>query len=246
MGQKLIPTLHNLDHSAAFRCLWALEELKEERGIKYHLRNYPRQTGRAPPELQELFPLGRSPILTLETTAEDEPPPTLQIKPGVLTEALLILRFLSDEYGAGLWNPDNEVDMKRNAYFESFAMMSLLPHLQVPIVIELVQLATPQEQQGGPFLPTLLSMWKQTFAPMFQLLEDALGEEKPWFAGGRFGTADFNVCWCVDLAAQREYIDADAYPKVVAWHERCKARNGYKRALEKGGGYDLKYFGAAS
>lgn len=245
MHQRYIPTLHHLDHSAAFRCLWALEELQEKHGLEYHLKNYQRQGGIAPPELKKIFPLGKSPILTLESTREGESPPTVQILPGVLTEAQLILRFLSAEYGKGLWEPESELNRNRDLFFQGFATMTLIPKIDFPVLIESVISLAPFgfSALAGLLASPLLTFVKGELPPIFQILENALSEEDPWFAGSKFGLADFNVCWGVDMAWQRGYLDAAMYPKLKNWHDTVTARGGYRRALEKGNGYNLKTYG---
>lgn len=245
MQQRYIPTLHHLDHSSAFRCLWALEELREANGITYNLRNYRRQRGQAPPELKGIFPMGKSPILTLESTAPNQPPPTIQIVPGVLTEAILILRFLSEEYGRGLWDPESEADANRDAFFQGFATMTLTPQVNFVVLLETIILILPIGISAFVrlLLSPLLSVLRGQLQPAMQILEDALGGGKPYFAGCKFGLADFNVCWGVDMASQRGYFDANKFPKLKNWHATIKDRNGYRGALEKGNGYDLKTFG---
>ncbi|KAF2967327.1 hypothetical protein GQX73_g6255 [Xylaria multiplex] len=244
MPQTLIPTLHHLSHSAAFRCLWALEELKEANGIKYNLKNYYRRRGQAPPELKEVFPLGKSPILTLESTT-DEPVPTIQVLPGVLTEAQLILRFLSDEYGQGLWEVSSE-DKNRDTFFQGFAVMTLSARVDHLVVIEALITLLPfgLSYVIGCLLSPLISFWKKSsLEPIFQFLDDALDDERPWFSGRKFGLADFNVCWGIDMASQRGYLEKGQFTKLDNWHRTVKARRGYVAALELGNGYDLKTFG---
>ncbi|KAI0411561.1 hypothetical protein F5X98DRAFT_45807 [Xylaria grammica] len=244
MDQRLIPTLHHLDHSSSFRCLWALEELREANGIVYHLKTYRRQRGQAPPELSRVFPIGKSPILTLESTVEGEDPPTLQIAPGILTEALLILRFLKDEYGNGLWGPADD-DKNRDAFFQAFAVMTLASRLELLVVLDMTILFFPFgiSALARLILFPVMMVLKRGLEPIFQLLEDALTEEKPWFSGSQFGLADFNVCWGMDTASQRGYFNPARFPRLVEWHTKVKARAGYQSALEKGNGYNLKTFG---
>jgi glutathione S-transferase len=54
--------LHHLDHSRSHRVLWLLEEL----ALPYELKLYRRdaRTMLAPPELQQVHPLGKSPVIT--------------------------------------------------------------------------------------------------------------------------------------------------------------------------------------
>lgn len=53
--------------------------------------------------------------------------------------------------------------------------------------------------------------------------------------------ADFVNLWHVDMGLQGGYLPLDQYPNVKAWHARCTARPAWKRALEKGNGYNLVF-----
>ena len=55
-------TLHHLNDSRSQRILWLLEEL----GTPYEMKRYQRnaETRLAPPELKEIHPLGKSPVIT--------------------------------------------------------------------------------------------------------------------------------------------------------------------------------------
>ncbi|KAI0528273.1 hypothetical protein F5B22DRAFT_584438 [Xylaria bambusicola] len=243
MPQTLIPTLHHLNHSTSHRCLWALEELKQARNIEYKLVCYERQTGQAPSELKRVFPLGKSPILTLESTT-DEPVPTVQVFPGVLTEGQLILRFLSDEYGQGLWDPAKE-DKNRDLFFQGFAVMTLATSINHLVIIESPISALPVGLSSlvNLMVSPITSIFKRGLTPIFEFLEDALSQDKPFFSGSKLGLADFDISWGMDITSQRGYFDASKFPKLHAWHEKIKARLSYRAALEIGSGYDLKTFG---
>jgi glutathione S-transferase len=177
-------------------------------------------------------------------------PPTIQIEPGVFTESQLILRFLSDEYGgAKLWgNAADDADRRRDDFLQVFAVNTLLPKMDLLVMLESIVAVLPMgiSVLVRLVLSPLLSFSRGQLQPVFQVLEDLLGEgegRRPWFAGARFGLADFNVCWGVDMATQRGYLDAAAFPRLVDWHARAQARSGYQLALKKCNGYDLKTFG---
>lgn len=73
-------------------------------------------------------------------------------------------------------------------------------------------------------------------------LENQL-EGKEWFNGSNFGRSDVMLSWPIDYIAQRRWVDFKKdYPKIHAWREKIISRDAYKRALEKGGGYDLNSF----
>lgn len=50
------------------------------------------------------------------------------------------------------------------------------------------------------------------------------------------------MIFAMDVAAQRGYFDGTKYPRVKEWLGRVHGLEGYKRALEKGGRYDLVGF----
>jgi len=54
-------TVHHLNNSRSQRVLWLLEEL----GLEYSIKHYSRdpKTGRAPPALKSVHPLGRAPVV---------------------------------------------------------------------------------------------------------------------------------------------------------------------------------------
>src|SRR5438128_514073 len=88
-GDHAMLTVHHLENSRSQRVLWLLEEL----GVPYELRRYARdpKTMLAPPELQRVHPLGKSPVIT----------------DGELTlaESGAILEYLADRYGGGVLAP---------------------------------------------------------------------------------------------------------------------------------------------
>src|SRR5690554_1211682 len=53
--------VHHLENSRSLRILWMLEELGLDYEVKHYARN--KKTQLAPPELLEVHPLGKSPVL---------------------------------------------------------------------------------------------------------------------------------------------------------------------------------------
>lgn len=83
--------IHRLNDSRGQRITWLLEELNLEYDIKVYFRD---KNKRAPPELKEVNPLGKSPAITVET-------PGLE-KPLVLAESGAIVEYLTDHFGKHL------------------------------------------------------------------------------------------------------------------------------------------------
>jgi len=84
--------VYRLETSRAHRILWLLEELQ----VPYELKTYKREKSSklAPPELKQVHPLGKSPILEIESAATS--------KPLVLNESGAIVEYLSDHLGKWL------------------------------------------------------------------------------------------------------------------------------------------------
>jgi glutathione S-transferase len=71
----------------------------------------------------------------------------------------------------------------------------------------------------------------------FMFLEGELGKRE-WFAGPDFSAADIQMSFPLEAAAARAPI-LKQMPKLSAFLDRIHARPAYKRALEKGGPYEL-------
>lgn len=241
--QKTIPTLYHLSSSTAHRVLWALEELAETNGLQYKLKKYSRRGATTAKDLKEVFPLGKSPIMTLEST-DGGPVGTYQILPNILTEARLILQFISDNYSSGEWVPESDEDKLRDTFFQEFANATVLTKVDFALLFDIIpqQLPFPFRQLLSLLVRPVVNHFLGDQRDVYQFLEDGLSEERPWFAGKKIGLADFNMSFGIDIARQRGYFVPDKYPKVAKWHDAITSRPAKKRALEKGGPYDLVNF----
>ena len=82
---------YRLESSRAHRILWLLEEVQ----IPYELKTYRRQQSKlADPKLKEVHPLGKSPLLVIESPATSQPL--------VLAESGAIVEYISDHFGRWL------------------------------------------------------------------------------------------------------------------------------------------------
>lgn len=127
-------TLHWLDRSRSHRIVWLLEEL----GLQYDIKVYKRQSNMlAPPELTNIHPLGKSPVLEVQTEGSE---------PIVVAESAVIVEYLLDHFGQQLI-PKQYVEGKqdqvggetqeylRYRYFMHYAEGSLMPFLVFTLVI---------------------------------------------------------------------------------------------------------------
>ena len=113
-------TVHHLDNSRSHRILWLLEEL----GTPYEMKRYQRNatTRLAPPELEAVHPLGKSPVIT-----------DGDIK---IAESGAIVDYIIRRYGNGKLMPapgsaDYEAYNEWLHYSEGSAMLPLMLNLYV-------------------------------------------------------------------------------------------------------------------
>ena len=59
-----------------------------------------------------------------------------------------------------------------------------------------------------------------------------------WFAGNEFSAADIQMSFPLEAASARGGLET-GHPKAMAFLEKVHARPAYKRALEKGGPYEV-------
>ena len=112
--------VHHLNNSRSQRILWALEEL----GLPYEIKRYQRdaQTNLAPPELKQVHPLGKSPVITDGNRT--------------VIESGAIIDYLIRRYGKGRLQPAPETpeyDQYQQwlHYAEGSAMLPLMLNLYV-------------------------------------------------------------------------------------------------------------------
>ncbi|KAF1813776.1 putative glutathione S-transferase [Eremomyces bilateralis CBS 781.70] len=233
--QTIIPTLHHLTSSQSHRILFMLEELHEAHGLDYHLHIYHRNNPTELSALRAVSPLGKSPVLTLDGPGAPSPFPQLPHHPALLAESRLILEWLHDTYGQGMYDPTNAADHRQDLFFREFAKATLAIKVLLTLAFEMTPAVAAV---AGP----VVAHWKKDLVPIYDLMEATLSEERPWFAGEQFGLADFNMIWGADVARARGYYDRERYPKVEGWYQRVVGRPAWKRAVEKGGAYNLVTF----
>jgi len=218
-------TVHHLNNSRSQRVLWLLEEL----GLPYEIKHYQRdaKTSLAPPELRQVHPLGKSPVIT----------------DGGLTvaESGAILEYLVDKYGQGRLKPTDEQALLHYRYFMHFAEGSAMPPLVMKLIFNKIKRAPmpffvkpiakgiADKVLGGFVQPNIDAQLK--------FLEAEL-TARPWFAGAEMTAADVQMSFPLEAAAARGG-SLDGYPKIKAFLERIHARPAYRKALERGGPYDL-------
>ena len=219
-------TVHHLNNSRSQRVLWLLEEL----GLPYEIRKYERdaQTMLAPPELQKVHPLGKSPVITEGDVT--------------VAESGAIIEYLLERHGKGRLEPAaGSPERLRFRYWMHFAEGSAMSPLLLKLIFERIKV-TPMPFFAKPIArgianKVLAAMVDPNLKRQLDFMEAELGKSE-WFAGSEFSAADIQMSFPVEAAAQRAGLDASR-PKLMAYLKRIHARPAYKRALERGGPYSF-------
>jgi glutathione S-transferase len=218
-------TVHHLENSRSQRILWLLEEL----GVPYEIKPYRRdpKTGLAPPELLEVHPLGKSPVIT----------------DGDLTiaESGAIIEYLVERYGNGaLVPPRGSPERLRYTYWLHFAEGTAMPPLVMTLVFKRIEHA-PMPFFAKPIARGIAQKVQRGFiAPNLQritsYMEAELGRSE-WFAGSKFTAADIQMSFPAEAASAR--ASGMTGPNIARFLERIRARPAYRKALERGGPFEL-------
>jgi glutathione S-transferase len=202
-------TVHHLNNSRSQRILWLLEEL----GTPYEIKKYQRMEGLplAPPELKEVHPLGKSPVITDGGKT--------------IAESGAIVEYVIERYGNGRMKPKPGTDdywkyVEWMHYAEGSAMLPLLLALYAGFLGD----------GAAPLRPRIDSEIENHFSFM-----EAGLDGRDFFVGKELTGADIQLLFVLEAAGSR----LEAYPKLAAYRERMHARPAYKRGIEKGGPYQL-------
>ena len=201
--------VHHLNDSRSQRVLWLLEEL----GAPYEIRAYARDatTRLAPPELQAVHPLGKSPVI------EDA---------GLtVIESGAIVDYLIRHHGAGRLVPapgsrEFEAYNQWLHYAEGSAMLPLMLKLYVSRLGE----------AGAPLAPRIDSELANHLGHVDRALQ---GRE--FLVGDSLTGADVQMSFVGEASRGLRA----SYPAMDAWVRRLQARPAYQRALQRGGPYAL-------
>ena len=219
-------TVHHLNNSRSQRVLWLLEEL----GVEYEIKRYQRDatTMLAPPELRAVHPLGKSPVITDNGVT--------------IAESGAIVEYLVERYGKGRLVPAPGTPEKlRYTYWLHFAEGSAMLPLVMKLIFGRMETA-PMPFFVKPIARGIAAKVKAGFIDpnikaQLDYMEAELGKTL-WFAGNEFTAADIQMSFPVEAANARGGLDGSR-PKLMAFLERIHAMPAYKRAIEKGGPFEL-------
>ena len=202
-------TVHHLNNSRSQRILWLLEEL----GIEYQLKTYQRDpvTNLAPPELEQVHPLGKSPVLT-----DDD---------NTIIESGAIIDYILRHYGDGRLQPETGTDgyeqyLQWLHYAEGSAMLPMM----------LKMYTARLGDAGAPLQPRISDELQRHLG----YIENSL-QGVDWLVGNNFSGADIQLSFVVEITPL--LYSLDSLPNIAAYRQRLQKRPAYKAALKHGGFY---------
>jgi glutathione S-transferase len=198
-------TIHHLVHSRSQRIIWLCEEIE----LDYEIVTYQRDpvTSLAPPELERIHPLGKSPVISDGDKT--------------IIESGAIIDYLIRRYGDGSLRPEpdswqHEEYLQWLHYGESGAVLPLM-----------LKLYTSRLDDGGAALQPRINDELQRH---LGYLNDSLNDVD-WFVGNSFSGADIQLSFVAEIAPlldpQRQL------PNLAAFRQRLQDRPAYRRALSK-------------
>ena len=203
--------VHHLNDSRSQRILWLLEEL----GVPYEIKPYQRdsQTRLAPPELKQVHPLGKSPVIT-------------DVGKTVI-ESGAIIDYVIRRYGKGRMQPAPETAaydeyVQWMHYAEGSAMLPLMLNLYAARL--------------GDAAAALMPRIEGEIANHLAYIDGAL-KGRQFLVGDTLSGADIQMSFVGEVAGA--FGKRAQYPNLEAWTKRLHERPAYKKAIEKGGAYNL-------
>jgi glutathione S-transferase len=178
--------------------------------------------------LRQIHPLGKSPVIT-----DGDP---------TLAESGAIVEYLVGRYGNGRMVPAADTPARlRYTYWLHYAEGSMMPPLLLKLIFDRL------ERAPMPFFvkPVAKALARKTRASFIEpninrhldYMEAELGKNT-WFAGQDFTAADIQMSFPLEAAVSRGGLDARR-PKLMAFLECIHARPAYRKAIERGGAYEL-------
>lgn len=199
--------VHHLNRSRSLRILWLLEEL----GLEYEVKRYERDatTNLAPKELNEVHPLGKSPMIEID---------------GVLvTESAAIVEVICAKHAPYMIPPADSENYIRHLELMHFAEGSVM----TPILLQLY--VGRLGDAGAPLHPRIAQQLDSHFSYMEQILR-ASGH----FVLDELSAADIMLSFPAEIAIRLGR--AKDYPRLAEFVEAIQSRPAYIKAKDAGGG----------
>ena len=202
--------VHHLRVGRSVFTVWLLEEL----GLEYELKFYDRnEMGRAPDELKEAHPLGKSPVIEIDgfTLAES----------GAIAAYLVETREGSKAFGPLSESAADKASWLQWLHYSEGSAFA-------PLLIKLLLMREAEPK------PMLFSMFGTAeVALQLGYMQDSLGDND-FILGDRMTVPDIGFCYVCSMADRLGELES--FPKLKAYLERLTSRPAFVTAMEKTGG----------
>ncbi len=199
--------VHHLNRSRSHRILWLLEELNQPYSVKPYARDA--KTNLAPPELLEVHPLGKSPMIELDGK--------------LIAESAAIVEVLCTRFGPQMIPQAGSDAHIRHLELMHFAEGSAM----TPILLNLY--VSRLGDAGAPLHPRIRS----ELDSHYRYMNDAL-RPSGHFVLDDLSAADIMLSFPAEIA-MRQGRQAD-FPELAKFVEMIHARPAYARATAMGDG----------
>ncbi len=209
-------TVHHLEYSRSLRALWLLEEL----GLTFHVVRYARTPAfRAPPELANVHPLGRAPVVEVDSL--------------VLVESGAIIEYFVERENK--LRPTERPALLDYRLFLHYAEGSAMPPLLVHLLAQKIAEA-PVPFFLKPVTKKIAAGIQENFSTPaierhFGFVDQHLSSRE-YFAGSEFSGADIQMFYAVEAALAR---GGGNWRHVQRWRNTVTSRPAYQRAEATGG-----------
>ncbi|TGZ85240.1 putative glutathione s-transferase, partial [Ascodesmis nigricans] len=203
-----------LEQSRADRIIWILEELN----LPYQIQAFKRKSRLAPPEAKQIHPLGKFPMISLNSQT--------------IAESGLIIELLIEQYGSALI-PETAEEKMKVRYFNYYAEGSFMTPMVVGVVLNSIRSA-PVPFFLKPVVKMIANKVEEGYLmPQYTAHLDFLEGElegRRWIAGDTFTGADVMMGWPLMAAKARvPGYTREAYPNLFAYLDRLGEREAFKR-----------------
>lgn len=208
--------VHHLNNSRSQRIVWLCEELDLEYELVKHMRDA--ETLRSPQSLYDIHPLGKAPVIEHDAHTVFE------------TDA--IIEYICHTFAAGkLSRAPGSADYGEYLAWLAYSEGTIFPGLGVDLLYAWT--GGGNEDFKGFFDVELEKNLKY--------LEDSVDGRDSILVSG-FSAADINLGWTLEFAECRGRIKN--YSGLQKYLDKLRARDGYRRSIERGGPQDLSVFAA--
>jgi glutathione S-transferase len=200
-------TIHHLRIGRSIFTVWLLEELELEYTVKEYFRNP--DTNRAPPELRDIHPLGKSPVIDDDGL--------------ILTESGAIVSYLLKKH-----DPEHRFSHAPHdlAAWGTYNQWLHYPEGSVFLAL-LIQLLL---LRSGVPAPVFEGYSQAEVKLHLDHISSQLGEND-YILGNQFSAADFGVCYMMSMAESLGLLSG--HKSLSDYVERNKNRPAFKRAVDR-------------